>query len=62
VLVGGQVFDQRFGHVDLVALGEPGGEGILEPAHAAFGDAAGQARQQVVRQQVLADDEQTGFH
>ncbi len=62
VLVGAQVLDQRFAHVDLITLGEPGGEGVLEPAHAALGDAAGQPRQQVVRQQVLADDEQTGFH
>ncbi|MNG98332.1 hypothetical protein D3C79_574710 [compost metagenome] len=62
VLVGGDVFDQGLGHVHLVALGEPAGEGVLEPAHAAFGDAAGQARQQVMRQQVLTDDEQAGFH
>ncbi|MNH40958.1 hypothetical protein D3C79_1023590 [compost metagenome] len=43
VLVGAQVFDQCFGHVHLIALGEPGGEGILEPAYTALGDAAGQA-------------------
>lgn len=62
VLIGSDVFDQGLGHVDLVALGEPAGEGVLEPAHAALGNAAGQARQQVVRQQVLADDKQAGFH
>lgn len=62
VLVGGEVFHQRLGHVHLVALGEPGCEGILEPAHAALGNAAGQARQQVVRQQVLAEDKQLLFH
>ncbi|MNT59968.1 hypothetical protein D3C72_1975200 [compost metagenome] len=44
VLVGSEVFDQRLRHVHLVALGEPLGEGILEPAHAAFGNAAGQTR------------------
>ncbi|MNR42051.1 hypothetical protein D3C85_1605240 [compost metagenome] len=57
MLVGGEVLHQRFIHVHLVTLGEPGGEGVLEPAHAALGDAAGQARQQVMGQQVLADDE-----
>ena len=62
VLVGTEILDQRLGHVHLVALGKPGGEGVLEPACAALGDAAGQPRQQVVRQQVLADDEQAGFH
>ncbi len=62
VLVSGQVFDQCLRHVHLITLGEPLGEGILEPAHTAFGDAAGQARQQVMRQQVLAEDKQTLFH
>ncbi|MNI80124.1 hypothetical protein D3C73_1366240 [compost metagenome] len=62
VLVGGQVFDQRLGHVHLITLGEPGGEGILEPAHAAFGDAAGQTGEQVVGQQVLAEEKQTLVH
>ncbi|MNC35413.1 hypothetical protein D3C75_838980 [compost metagenome] len=62
MLVSGDVLDQGLGHIDLVALGEPASEGILEPAHAAFGNAAGQARQQVMRQQVLTDDEQAGFH
>ncbi|MNP71196.1 hypothetical protein D3C76_1675470 [compost metagenome] len=62
MLVGGQVFDQCLRHVHLVALGEPRGEGILEPAHAALGNAAGQARQQVMGQQVLTEDKQTLFH
>jgi len=62
VFVGAQVFNQGLGHVHLIALGEPGGERVLEPAHAALGNAAGQARQQVVRQQVLAEDEQLLFH
>jgi hypothetical protein len=62
VFVGGEVFHQRLGHVHLVALGEPGREGVLEPAYAAFGDATGQPRQQVVRQQVLGKDEQAVFH
>ncbi len=62
VLVGSQVFHQCLGHVHLVALGKPCGEGVLEPAHAAFGNAAGQPRQQVVGQQVLSEDEQTVFH
>ena len=43
VLVGGDVFNQGLGHVHLITLGEPAGERILEPAHAAFGNAAGQA-------------------
>ncbi len=62
VLVGGHVFDQRLGHVYLVAFGEPGGESVLEPTHAALGNAASEARQQMVRQQVLAEDKQLLFH
>ncbi|MNE73587.1 hypothetical protein D3C80_1696090 [compost metagenome] len=62
VLEGARVLDLRFAHVDLVALGEPADQAILEPGCAAFGRAADQARQQVVRQQVLAEDEQAIFH
>ena len=59
---GAQVFDLGFAHVDLVLLGKPGDQAVLEPARAAFGCAADQAREQVVRQQVLAEDKQAIFH
>jgi len=35
---------------------------FVQPGNATFGQAAGQARNQVMRQQVLADDEQAIFH
>lgn len=62
VLVGSEVFDQCLGHVHLITLGEPRSEGVLEPAHTAFGNAAGQSREQVMGQQVLAEDKQTLIH
>src|SRR3990167_4255295 len=43
VLEGGRVFDLRLAHVDLVALGEPGDQAILDPGGAALGCAADQA-------------------
>ena len=62
VLISSQVFDQCLRHVHLVAPGEPGGEGIFEPAHLALGNAASQTGQQMVWQQVLAEDKKTLFH
>ena len=62
VLIGRRVFDLSLTHIDLVLLGEPGNQAILEPAGAAFRGAADQARQQVMGQQVLAGDKQTLFH
>ena len=42
-LSGAHVFNQGLGHVHLITFGEPTGERIFEPAHAALGNAAGQA-------------------
>ena len=62
MFVSTQVLDLRFAHVDLVLLGEPRDQRILQPGDTAFGNAADQARQQVMRQQVLAEDKKTLFH
>ena len=40
-----QVFNLGFFHVDVVLLGEPADQAILEPVGAAFGGTANQARQ-----------------
>ena len=62
VLVGVQLLDFGFAHVDLVLLGKPVDQAALEPACLALGGAADQAREQVVGQQVLAEDEQALLH
>ncbi len=61
MFIGLQVLDLRFAHIDLVAPGEPGDQAVLEPGRPAVGGEADQPGQQVVRQQVLAADEQTIF-
>lgn len=62
MFVGRRLLDLRLAHVDLKMPDEPLDERVLYPGQAAFGQAAGQAGNQVMRQHILADDEQAVFH
>ena len=61
MFVGRRLLDLRLAHVDLKMPDEPLDERVLHPGQAAFGrQPAG--RNQVMRQHILADDEQAVFH